>query len=952
MNVLVKQPYIFRLGTAQNFKLAVPQLLSQDQVIDITNRTELEQAITVLDIRPKAILIPDQSDSLALSHILKHWSDTLLLIEQAGQEPAGWFDINTQQLHAPMVAVQQNNAMPVMAAPLTNVPKEPLPLAAGSSIAPSSKPINPVQQKDTVAEASFTNRNPDNSILATEVIAHDSSESLARSFLDSKQLLKDIFRFSSYGPEYDDHVMRLLCQAEEYKSHYPDLKRAAQKRKQGQRAYQLIEEAKAILRKLGDGPQFESWLQTRLSEEQSETIKRFLQHKVKKEKEYLASKRMPARHKPQSCLVQAPVIDATHPHPNNLRHLEPHHYWEIMIDETGSEFQQVTDHNAGDSKVGRIVALAVPKGKTTLPALGKHFHATDMTKDSNTLDHLINTVLSHPVGLLGLSLKDQLSYHSTNWFSEVYNLLRLTLRLLPLSPVTSATVSNKVYVYIENRGRYDAATSLDILPDMLLSELKSLDEARFSQLHLNIQIVPKDGHPYLGYVDALAHTWGGSSAKQRLKQAKFVGHCFLNPAQESIERIYAALENKKLLTPAQWYQVLEHLAGEPPHSLLHQALQQLGQQCQKDEQLWKDYLQEVTYRLDRKQYSAASLDRILLWLKDYQPKQQKFTPQLELRWLTAKLAADNHMGRVNRSDSQQLLVLGESLQAEIAPEVCQAYLRIAVAETNNFAFESSKLILDKAIVQAVEAVGRLNHAKINSSLGQFYSFNRDYTQADSYFARALDEFRQYSEPKDREANIQQTTIYRLFNAIDGQLLDATALRAELEQHYQRPIDAGLLQRLVVTNDKKDSYNHHLLLRSFVAFPQTFKAEIQAYLALAGQWQHEQNHPWSLIEFWRGWLFLQQDNQALHRAQQQFGFAIAQQDNDSITLRWIVLVLATVAKKFDTDLDEYPLIEQYQHLQQCLHYAPHAAYKALQKEQSKAPEVLYPHIAACLPFNFK
>ena len=69
-------------------------------------------------------------------------------------------------------------------------------------------------------------------------------------------------------------------------------------------------------------------------------------------------------------------------------------------------------------------------------------------------------------------------------------------------------------VFIEQRGDFNSATDLQILKHLLQSELQSIDETRFSQLTLSLEIVPKGEHPYLAHVDALAHCWGGSSAKK------------------------------------------------------------------------------------------------------------------------------------------------------------------------------------------------------------------------------------------------------------------------------------------------------------------------------------------------------------------------------------------------------------------------------------------------------
>ena len=114
----------------------------------------------------------------------------------------------------------------------------------------------------------------------------------------------------------------------------------------------------------------------------------------------------------QGCLVRPPQF--TQHHPNSLRHLPQHSNWEIVIDETGMEFEQAEDLSIDDYSLGRYVALAIPEGKAELDRLPETFHAAE--EKPELLDKVINNILSQSVGVLGITAKDPLSFNRPRWF--------------------------------------------------------------------------------------------------------------------------------------------------------------------------------------------------------------------------------------------------------------------------------------------------------------------------------------------------------------------------------------------------------------------------------------------------------------------------------------------------------------------------------------------------------
>ena len=603
------------------------------------------------------------------------------------------------------------------------------------------------------------------------------------------------------------------------------------------------------------------------------------------------------------------------------------------------EFEQAEDLSIDDYSLGRYVALAIPQGRAKLDKLPETFHAAE--EKPELLDKVINNILSQSVGVLGITAKDPLSFNRPRWFSGVYRLLQLALRLLPLP-----NEGNKqVHVFIEQRGGFNADTDLQVLKQLLLSELQSIDEARFSQLHLSLEIAPKGKHPYLAHVDALAHCWGGSSAKQRLIRAKFKGHCFLTPESGDLERIYAALDGKTALSSHDWFQAVCALSGEPEHSLLREAMQQLGERCRTQPEIWQNYLQTVRHRLNEKDYHPQALDEILGWLQTYAPAENRLPPLLQLRFQAARLAADNHQGRMRLEAIQNLLDLGNQLKYEAAPEVAQVYNRLAVATTNIYEFDYAEQILQHALKLPEIAVGRQQYGRLLSGMGQIHAFSGEHQAAASFFTQALETFEKLSDPAAARKDIRQTRLYRLHNALDAgetweniQPLATSVFGSDLDK---------AANKFLISPD--DRFTHHALLRLLAAYPQQTASAQKTYLYNQAHWQSEAGHPWQLIHLWRGWLAHFAGNDII--ATEAFNHAL-DEEADGLTLQWIALTAAVLAERLGLGKSSpYPIAAEAARLKTAFPQAPHAALQTLQKSEAQ-PEKLLAALKACLPFNFK
>ena len=147
-------------------------------------------------------------------------------------------------------------------------------------------------------------------------------------------------------------------------------------------------------------------------------------------------------------------------------------------------------------------------------------------------------------------------------------------------------------------------------------------------------------------------------------------------------------------------------------------MRRLGERCQTQSEIWQNYLQTVRQRLNEKDYRPQALDEILGWLQTHAPAENKLPPLLQLRFQAARLAADNHQGRMRLEAVKNLLDLGNQLKHEAAPEIAQVYNRLAVAATNVYEFDHAKQILQHALKLPEIAVGRQQYGRLQSGMAE------------------------------------------------------------------------------------------------------------------------------------------------------------------------------------------------------------------------------------------
>jgi|LSQX01.2.fsa_nt_gb tetratricopeptide (TPR) repeat protein len=303
--------------------------------------------------------------------------------------------------------------------------------------------------------------------------------------------------------------------------------------------------------------------------------------------------------------------------------------------------------------------------------------------------------------------------------------------------------------------------------------------------------------------------------------------------------------------------------------MLHDMLKQLGEHSRADNTYWQKCLDEVHRRTMHKNFTPASLEAALTWLKQWQQENQQLPANLQLELLSLQLTSGNHLGETHVQQVAQLLPLINALTDESPQEACQAVLRIAIRSSHLYDFNGTTPLLQQWLDYPVAVPGLLNHGKLHSSMGQLHAFQGQYDQALASFGQALASFERLSDQHAAQKDLDQTRTYRAIALQDIQHEDAVNETLRLVQQATGKNSSKAIEYLSRSGSTQ-RFQHYLLLRLLISRPELADLR-QSYLSTQEEWSSEDNHPWHLIAAYRAWLL--HDAGQLQQAAQQMQIAI-------------------------------------------------------------------------------
>lgn len=891
-----------------------------------TNHAAWKQAVSSVHATPDWILLGVSTPSILTAQVLSHFPDAGL----AFLADEGWWIIRDSTRQTASNENQVHGEDTLATVILSEVP------------AYIVKP-EMVQPELQLPPELQSIRRPDSVTAIAEAIPEKkANKSQPFSEQDTNQLLQLLFLQYAWGKSgHDSNIVNLEIELQKRGVSQFKIEKS---KINGRTAHALQDELEKRMQHYdGTEQPIRDWFQEL---EKNNNNKKFMTHLHKKFNENVERwKNKRARAQTEGQVYQSsvkPPAMCDGVHPNSVQHLQPATSWDILIDETGKFDATSTEAGYNSPELGRVVALVVPRD-VKLDPLPPRFHATDQKVAIN--DSVASHLLDKPVGIFGFTRKEEVT-QGGSWFSQVRTLIQWVLMQLPVAQ--NGTVSEARF-FVEQNGGYDATISLALLQEIVVDEMLQIDAQRYAHFNVRIEFIAKDGHPYNGYVDAVAYTWGSqhSANKDRLKKSKWIGHCLLRADQDAMERLYWSINHHTVLSSFNWLEMCAALNEEPESGLIHGFMQRIGETVKKKPHAWHGYLQAVQDSLRLKNYSLPNLSQALNWLDHWRPDEVSFPKPLQLELYAARLALNNHRGKLDADLMLQCIDLARELKDEDAPHCCEVILRVASLSTNSFEFDAVQAELESWLQEPVAVVGRLNHGKLHSALGQLYAFTGQYDQALQHFDQAITIFSSLSDPAQAKRETSQTGSYRLIALIDSTAEDEVvkqALTTYLQAATGKP-ELGAIARSLATGKHDTRFVQHLALRACITRPSMMAAFVQQYLLTSSAWFDESaDFPWPLILAYRGWL--QAQNPAAASKLFSQGIADCFEEDTGPTLHWIGHMLSVLAYKYfalpldDTLLDMVPLTE-------VLAAIPKLPAKALNEQYASPVEFL----RRVLPFNF-
>lgn len=634
--------------------------------------------------------------------------------------------------------------------------------------------------------------------------------------------------------------------------------------------------------------------------------------------------------------VQAGTVD------HRLQAQTPAPHWSLYIDESGDGGRKVFDQSRAALQSGYapwLVGVVVPQGSPLLP-LPRGFHARNIL-DPDTLDTHMQDLLDAPAGILGLKVSAVPMSHGNAWLLSALELVRWTIRLLPLAG------STQIDVCIEQRGQFNTTTSIQAIADEMMRQLADVDPARAAQLQLNIRFVAKDASLHLGYADLLAFVWGQNALHglTMLKQSGLLGTCLLAGDAAQLRQTWENIGAGRRPDAAAWQGLIENADARVPNSLVRSMLDRVADMARSDAGYWRSLCEGVLAHLDGRDVRLVTVGNAVAELERCRPDSESLTPRLELAFRTARLWHANHLGAIDAAEAQALDALGARLFEEVPALVCQADLVRAVAHTNLFDFDEATAALHRWQHQRSEVAGLQHHGRVLSTLGQHAAFRRQPQEALEYFDDAIACFGRLSEPAMGAREIWQTGTYRAIAAQDAGDGARDIARQALERQIG-PLTLDSIARWPVRRD--EAYLHHTLVRWLIACGTP--EERSAYREAGGIWARDAYHPWPLIEAYRGLLFFEVGDNEQAAGFLESGISIALEPHQGPTVRFIGTCLARLAHGLGLHEVDAAIDREVTALRTALPAAPWDAWDAPVPLNGLSDA--WQWLGRALPFNFR
>ena len=176
------------------------------------------------------------------------------------------------------------------------------------------------------------------------------------------------------------------------------------------------------------------------------------------------------------------------------------------------------------------------------------------------------------------------------------------------------------------------------------------------------------------------------------------------------------------LSVQDWYKLCSDL---PIHgkSWLHRYVDKIKEVVKNERETWLGYLNYVRELLALKDYATNDISKALLFLDQSRPVDCELSSELQLRLMSTKLSTTSHLGIMDDKLYREAVDLINIIKKEDAQLASEGLLRLFSMTTNTFESEKISSIIKLWLEQPPLITGKLNFAKLHSTMGQIYAFD-------------------------------------------------------------------------------------------------------------------------------------------------------------------------------------------------------------------------------------
>jgi tetratricopeptide (TPR) repeat protein len=519
----------------------------------------------------------------------------------------------------------------------------------------------------------------------------------------------------------------------------------------------------------------------------------------------------------------------------------------IYIDEGWPGLVKDNTHRKNEGIIGGIVWLGKNVDEKLLPVISTHLREIKST--SVMAEGLLKLLECQqampfimPIDNTILNVNAQKSY---------FELFEAAIKILLGWLLPQSGTQCNVRIFAEHIAEFVDNTDKTDYFQGLLRQASEYTRHRFVRFHIETVKWKGKEFEYIPYADLLSYLpqEAGCFGKNIGKAANYKTYYGYVPLSLDLFNLVSRLDIvEDTKNVEDFYKLIDLLHGTKIYSLI---MNDLAERLENQQEIKLLILGSLEEKYRQKERDLTKLRKYFKELYGFiQFFEDNAAYNICLQIVLLKIQKANHDGcpeAANFCAERYEILRGIAIEQGDLDMAIECDLNLGVHFNDRFLFDEALRVhqqnFDAPYFQFLRPIYK---AKIVSSLGQCYSIARDYQKAESYFEKAIRFFENCEHP-DKSRDIEQTIVYRLINALEGEMEGFEAL---FSSFFNLTEDTAI--EFAKSDSVLDQYKHHLFIRVLCECPRFLKYK-ESYLENEGSWKFQPFHPWQLIVFYRALL---------------------------------------------------------------------------------------------------